>query len=182
MRDRHGHVARITVVSLPVREAELDGLREEVDVGGGIVTECGQCTRVHQIENLQEHRPLAPRAAGIDVDAIPGDCRRAFDLRAIVREILVAQPAALGHVIVDESRGEIAAIKGIPRGLQTDLPALSRRSLFLVHHVLQRPAKILVLEDLAHLWRAAIGKIERLARGPSRIAFAECPTISAKNG
>src|SRR5579871_832526 len=79
----------------------------------------------------------------------------------------------MSEMMVDEACREIAAIEGIAGRVQACQPPLPCGGAFLVRHVLQRPAEVLVPEDLPDLRDPAVRQIERLARGPSIVALTE---------
>ena len=57
-------VARVAVEGLAVGEGELHRLRDRVDVVRRVVPEPGEVDPLEDLEHLEEHRALAPEAAG----------------------------------------------------------------------------------------------------------------------
>src|SRR3546814_1795975 len=78
----------------------------------------------------------------------------------LLRQIALAQQPALGLVEGDDPAADVAAVEGVAGRLQTGLAAAAGGSALLVRHVLQRPAEILLAEQLAGPRRRAAGQID----------------------
>ena len=93
--ERHLDHRRVAVIGLAVGKGELQRLGQVVDVVGAVVAEAGEIGALEQGQGLQQHRPLAPGAAGEDFEiAKPAALGRA-DRRMVLGEILGRQQPAL---------------------------------------------------------------------------------------
>src|SRR5439155_206620 len=63
---------RVAEIGIAIRERELDGLDEAMQIRGRVVAERGEVDAFQHIEHLEQHRPLAPVATGGDLPAAEG--------------------------------------------------------------------------------------------------------------
>src|SRR6185503_16359936 len=105
--------ARIAEIGLAVRERELHRLGDTVQVAGGVVAELAQLGAIQEVERLQQRRPLAPRAAGIELDIAERGLDRLLDAGAIIRKIVGREEAAVLLLELDDRGSDVTPIEGI---------------------------------------------------------------------
>ena len=86
---------RVGVIGLAVGEGELQRLGQMVHVIGAVMAEAGEVDALKQRQGLQQHRPLAPGAAGEDVEIAKAAALRRADRRAVFGQVLGRQQPAL---------------------------------------------------------------------------------------
>jgi hypothetical protein len=148
-RDGHVDEARIAVVALAIREAQLHRLGDQVHVGGGVVTERGEVVGLQQRQRLEQDGALTPRPAAQHVDTAERRTDRGLDLRAVFGEVVRRQQATVLAVVAHHGGREIAPVEGGARGGQAGGTTAAARGSLLVDHELQRAREIRLSEQLA---------------------------------
>ena len=168
---RNVHEPRVPVVALAVRERELHRFGDRVHVVGAVVAEGGEVDPVEEAHHLGEHRPLAPRAAGVDLDLAEPREHRLLDRALVLREVLHGEPAAVLLVVADHGPGEVAAVEGVAGGDEPRLPPSARGGRgFFVHHVLDGGREVGLHEAFPFSRGSPAREVDRLVRGPAPVA------------
>ncbi len=166
--ERHIDKVRITEIDLAIGRGELQGLDHCVDVAGRIVACATQVHAAQDVQRFQDHRPLRPWSAAINIEAAKPDPARRFDRTAEAGEIILGDPAAILRLMAQDRAGDVAAIERVARRLQAGKAIAIRVRPLLIRHVLQCAAQIALHEDLAHLGRASARQEDRRRAGPLR--------------
>ena len=162
--DRHVDHIRIAEEPLPVREDQLDRLRQHMDVIGRVVSEAGKVATFQDPQHLQQGRALAPGPAAVDPHTFELDAHGRLDRRAVTSKVTGPQQAAILLVIRHDLLRDVAHIEGIARRPEP-VPAAARGRGFLVRHVLQGRGKVGLHQQVAHCRRLAVRQPDlRVAR------------------
>ena len=156
---------RIAVVTLAVREGELERLRHQMGKGRAIRIEPSQIIALEHLQHLQQHRPLGPGPALPDLPAVVIDADRGFGARAPARHVLPGQHAfapraaavhdtGLAQVAVD-GVGDEPFVEGPARRL--DLRLAAGDGLRLIQQALPEGGEIGVSEKTPGLRHIATG-------------------------
>src|SRR5262245_34345955 len=86
--NRYVDHARVAEIGLAIREGELHGFGDTVQIGSGVVAELVQLSGIEEIYRLQQRGSLAPRAAGMELDVAERGLDRLVEAGMIICEIL----------------------------------------------------------------------------------------------
>ncbi len=84
--ERHRDELGIAVIPFAIGEGQLGALQVDVQVIGRVVAQGGEVITLEQLQVLQQHRPLTPRAALQHFDAAIGRMNGLIDLGAVAAE------------------------------------------------------------------------------------------------
>ena len=162
---------RIAIAILAVGAGRLHDLGDEMDVVGAVVRQALQAARrLDHAQRLGQHRALAPRPAGEDLEVAPAHLHRFLVAAMEVGEIVACQVAAVLFVIAHDRLGNVAAIEGGARRRETGRSPMLRRRALLVDHVLQRAGEIALHEAVADLGQLAARQEDCRIGRPGAIA------------
>src|SRR3979490_1640936 len=122
-----------------------------MQVAGRVVAKLVQFGGVQEVHRLQQRRPLAPWAAGIEPDVAKRGHGGFVEARLVIAEILGRKDAAILLLKLDDGARDVAAIEGVARGGETDIAPARTNYCLLVRHVLQSGGERLLPEHLARM-------------------------------
>ncbi len=136
-----------------------------VDVVGRVDASRLQIDAFEDVERLEQHRSLIPRAGLVDVVAVKARRHRLFDRAVERRQIVVGEHAAGGLVGVGDAMRDISGVERVAPGANRRHPVVRLRERRLVggRDGTERPREVRLPEDLADLRHAAV-RIVRLLR------------------
>ena len=155
---RHLREERIAVVGVAVVVGELDGLVHGVDVVGRVGAHRLQVHAFQDVQRLEEHRPLVPRARLVDVEAVEVRRDRLLDAAVVGGEVVVGEHAARGAIGLRDPARDVAGVEGVAAGANRGdaVVTLRVRGLLGGHDRAQRAREVRLAEDLADLRDAAV--------------------------
>ena len=177
---RHVDEIRVAIVGVAVGEGQLQRLQHRVDVLCRVVAHALEVAAFQDAQGVQIHRPLAPRAAGVNVDALVVNHRRNIHADGETGQVVHGEPAALaadeGHHLL----GDLARVEQVPGRLQAALATLTGGSAFDVDHPLECAGQVGLHQQVANLQGLA-ARIENLhGAGPlAGVAFVQDDAVAA---
>ena len=162
--ERDVYEVRVAEIGFPVGEGELQGLRHRMEVGVRALLQRPDARRFGDGERFEQERPLAPRAAGVNLDRLAIEAEAAGDRRhdLAAKALKVRrreQPVVLPLVREDLVR-DVAPVERAPHRREAGHAVVARRAL-LVAEELQCAAEIGLHQPLAR-------RRHRAARHPDR--------------
>src|SRR4051812_21467585 len=89
-----------------------------MDVLGAVVLEALEAGGLEDQQRLGQHRPLAPGAAGEQLEVAPAGRHRRLDPAAEGGEVLAAEVAAVLLVVAGDPRGDLALVEDSAGGFE----------------------------------------------------------------
>ena len=147
-RRRHVDEAGVADPAFAVRKGQLKRLYHHVQRVRAVVAHRRQRLQVEQAERLEQRRPLAPGAAGIDVDALDRDPLGRLHRHSEGGEVVGREQAAVLAMVLDDGRCDVAPIEGGTGGGEARGTVAAGGAL-LIRHVLEGAPEIGLHEDIA---------------------------------
>src|SRR5215469_1405607 len=136
-----------------------------MDVVRTVVLEAREVHSFEYGESLQEHRSLAPRPAGEDLEIAEAPPLGRADRRTVFGKVLRRQEPALPLHKSNDLLGDVPAVKRIARSFEPGLPASRCCGTLLVGHILQRCGEVGLAEHFAGLGATPVWQENRCSRG-----------------
>ena len=140
-----------------------------MNILGRIVALGRKIVAFQEIQRLLQDRPLAPRAAGVDLKVLECRPRRGFYGHSKFGQVFSGQQPVVLRVKLDNRRGNIALVESGPGRLEPGFSSPAPGLRLFVGHILQGSGQVGLFEDGARLWGLTAGQIDGRVRWPAPI-------------